>query len=125
MVYQLKTPLALPSACYEFLCYVDSDDSGSTIPLTSLFGVDSDVEREEPAVEAPPTTLYLLRMSALRNHDNKAFASAISDKSRRFRAAFFFDPWYTCVEGKNKIGLNRSVLLGPRCAEVYILYFLS
>ena len=62
------------------------------------------------AVEEPPTTLYWVRMSALRIHDNRAFSTAFSDKSRRFRAVFVIDPWYSCVDGKQKIGLNRCVM---------------
>lgn len=55
----------------------------------------------------PPTILYWLRMSALRNHDNEAFSAAISDPNMRFRAVFLIDSWYTCAEGKKKLGLNR------------------
>lgn len=93
---------------------IDSDDDNSSLALGSLFGMD--VDRASTEVEPPPTTLYLVRASALRIHDNKAFATAISDKTRRFRAVFIMDTWYTCAEGRLKIGLNRSVF--GKCCTV-------
>ena len=65
------------------------------------------MERLPQRIKDPPTVLYWVRTSALRNHDNEAFSNAISDPDLRFRAVFIIDPWYTCVEGKKKKGLNR------------------
>ncbi len=60
-----------------------------------------------PGSPQPPTSLYWVRMSSIRNHDNEAFSNALSEPQARLRCVFIIDPWYMCAQGKKKLGLNR------------------